>query len=85
MERMSQDVALSILNTIKVWCYKVISDTPVTAEEREQYKMRIKILNYEEKVIYEMTGDEQIRDVVYDKIKRLYSPEVKAHYAKIRG
>lgn len=83
MERMSQDVALSALNTIQVWCHKAITDFPVTPEERKQYEDRLKMLAYEEKIIYEMAGDEQIRDVVYDKIERLYCPQIKAHYAKV--
>lgn len=83
MERMSQDVALSILNTVKAWCVKAITYQLVTPEERKQYEDRLKMLTYEEQVVYKLDGDEQIRDVVYDKIERLYSPEVKAHYAKV--
>lgn len=81
MERMSQDVALSILNTLQVDCIKAVNNAS-SVEEKEALNKRSILLAYEERVIYEMVGDDQTRDILYDKIDRYYSPEVKAIYGK---
>lgn len=81
MERISQDVALSILNTLRVKCIKALDNKNIKPEEEQLLKDRKRILAYEEQVIYGLEGDKEMKDVVYDKIERLYSPEVKAIYA----
>lgn len=83
MKRMSQDVALSILNTLRVKCINALtSDEVLSPGQREEYEERNKLLAYEEMVVYGMEGDSYTEDIVYDKIDRFYSPEVKAYYGK---
>jgi len=82
MERMSQDVALSILNTLRVNCMKAMTSKNLSPEQRKEYEERNNLLAYEEMVVYGMEGDSYTEDIVYDKIDRYYSPEVKAYYGK---
>jgi hypothetical protein len=83
MERISQDVALSIINTLHVKCVKAITDENTPSELIEEYKERGKLLAYEERVVYGLEGDSQTKEIVLDKVERYYSPEVKAYYAAI--
>jgi hypothetical protein len=48
MERISQDVALSIINTIRVKCINAITDENTLPEQIEAYNERDKLLAYEE-------------------------------------
>ncbi len=81
MGRISQDVALSILNTLRVKCIVALDDdTSLSQEEKEILEERNKLLAYEERVVYGLEGDKKIKEVVLDKIDRFYSPEVKAIY-----
>lgn len=82
MEQISQDVALSVLNTMRVMCIKAIHNDNTPPEEKELLQERNKLLAYEEQVVYGLEGDKKVKDVILDKIIRLYSPEVKAYYAQ---
>jgi hypothetical protein len=85
MERISQDVALSIINTIRVKCINVITDENTPPGQIEAYNERDKLLAYEEQVVYGLEGDSNTKDIVLDKIERYYSPEVRSYYAKARS
>lgn len=83
MERISQDVALSILNTLRVKCITTLDDnTNLSLAEKEMLEDRNRILAYEEQIIYGLEGDKNIKEIVLDKINRFYSPEVKELYAQ---